>query len=356
MKIGMPKIRLSRKVAMISIGMLVLLGGSGAAALYVGGDKLLGEPQANVTGAECKTIQTMVLKTPAKRLWLRKYISIENADGPTRIRTALRVAGLLAKSNAVDLIQINVLDAHGPEKRADMRGRAIGAEVIFALEPRYLPDMEAPFVARYFDGVANNEGRFYGRKITLEVAGIQKLMTEMKSSPDLMDCAEVERPADAEAGKDHGKPSNDHAKPVVSAAGEHGKPAAEGEHAAPGEEAKADANAHESAPAKEQSFLDSMLGMVGLGGSEEKAPEGHEAKAEDNSHTVAGDAVEAHPAANEHAEKPQPFEENTPPADDAVAHEPAKAEEHGAAADEKATVHAEAETHQPAHDAPPPEE
>lgn len=289
----MPRIRFTRKVIIISFGMLALLGGSGAAALYVGADKLLGEPQASAAGGQCTTIQTMVLKTPAKRLWLRKYVRMENADGPTRIRTALRVAGVLAKSNAVDLIQVSVLDARGPDKRADMRGRAIGAEVTFALEPHYLPEMKQPFTARYYDGVPTSEGRFYGRKVTLEVASIQKLMTSMKSEPDLEGCIEAERPEDAAAGKEHGKPSDQ----TVSAATEHGKPAAEGD------EAKADPAGHETAPKKEQSLLDGILSMVGLGGAAEKAPEGHEAKVEDNGPAVADDAIEPAPAAAEHGEK-----------------------------------------------------
>jgi hypothetical protein len=301
----MPRVRFTRKVIIISFGMLALLGGSGAAALYVGADKLLGEPQASAAGGQCTTIQTMVLKTPAKRLWLRKYVRMDNADGPTRIRTALRVAGVLAKSNAVDLIQVSVLDAHGPDKRADMRGRAIGAEVTFALEPHYLPEMKQPFTARYYDGVPTSEGRFYGRKVTLEVASIQKLMTSMKSEPDLEGCIEPERPEDAAAGSEHGKPSDQ----TVSAANEHGKPAVEGEHAAPGDEAKADPTGHETAPKKEQSFLDGILSMVGLGSSEEKVPEGkqvpesHEAKVDDNGPAVADDAIEPVPAAADHGEK-----------------------------------------------------
>jgi hypothetical protein len=293
LKIGMPRIRFTRKVVIISLGMLALLGGSGAAALYVGADKLMGERQVSATGGECNTVQTMVLKTPAKRLWMRKYITLENADGPTRIRTALRIAGMLAKNNAVDLVQVNVLDAHGPAKRAEMRGRAIGAEVVIALAPKYLPDMKQPFTASYYEGFASAEGRFYGKHVALDIPAIQKLMVAMKSGVELEPCIEPERPEEAAAGgNEHGKSS----ETVVS--GEHSKPAAEGEHAATGDEAAAEGN---GAPrAKEQSFLDSVLSMIGLGGSEAPAPEGQEAKVEDSSHAVADEAIE--PAAEGHGE------------------------------------------------------
>lgn len=276
--------------------MLALLGGSGAAALYVGADKLMGGRQVSATGGECNTVQTMVLKTPAKRLWMRKYITIENSDGPTRIRTALRIAGMLAKNNVVDLVQVNVLDTHGPEKRAEMRGRAIGAEVVIALAPKYLPDMKQPFTANYYEGFASPEGRFYGEHVTLDIPAIQKLMVAMKSSTELEPCIEPERPEGAAAGgNEHGKSS----ETVVS--GEHGKPAAEGEHAAKGDEAAAEG--HAATPAKEQSFLDSVLSMIGLGGSEAPAAEGHEAKVEDNSHAVTDEAIE--PAAEDHGKAPQ---------------------------------------------------
>eukprot|EP01035_Chromulina_nebulosa_P008807 gene8807-11907_t len=107
LKIGLPKIRLSRKLLFISIGILALLAGTGAAALYVGAAASLTKetPEDGPAGTVCDTVETMVLKTPAKRLWLRKIIRMQHADGPARIKTALRVAGLLANANQVDLIQ-----------------------------------------------------------------------------------------------------------------------------------------------------------------------------------------------------------------------------------------------------------
>jgi hypothetical protein len=288
LKIGLPKIRFTRKVLFISVGMLAVLAGSGAAALYVGaGDSLLkSEPVDSPIGGECTTIQTMVLKTPSKRLWMRKFIRMDHAEGGERIRTALRVAGLLAKANSVDLIQVSVLDASGPTLRSQMRGRAIGAEVVIALQPKYLPDMKEPFIVRYFEGMPGEDGFYYGERVSLEVPEIQKLMGAMKSVPDKQDCTEPEKPADAAAKNDHGaKPK--HGEPVVKEATHGEKPAAHGEEPAKeGHEASAkeDANSegHAPAAAEEPSFLDSVLGMVGLGGSEEKPAENHEAKAEDD--------------------------------------------------------------------------
>jgi hypothetical protein len=304
LKIGLPKVRFTRKLLIISVGMLAVLGGSGAAALYVGADKLLEPQEESPVGGECTTIQTMVMKTPGKRLWLRKFVRMEGADGSARIKTALRVAGLLAKSNPVDLVQVSVLDAKGPDLRSAMRGRAIGADVVIALKPEYLPDMKEPFLVRYYEGMASEEGRYYGERVSLDLPEIKKLLTAMKSVPDKHDCAELEKPGDEAGAKKHGeqivKESN---------SGGHGeKPAAHGEdagakdHGSPAH-TEASAEGHEM-PAKEQSFLDSALSLIGLGGSEEKPAEGHEAKAEDDSHAVAEEAIETSGEVKHEAEAP----------------------------------------------------
>jgi hypothetical protein len=280
-KIGLPKIRFSKKLAIISTGMLALLGGTGAAALYVGKDQLLGPVEASTIGGACQTVQTMVLKTPARRLWLRKFVRMDAGDADNRIRTALRVAGLLVKSNDVDLVQVSVLDDKGPETRANMRGRAIGAEVIIALQPRYLPDMKEPFTVRYYDGPPNDEGRFYGKRVDVTVDDIKKMMASMKSAPDKEDCTDIPKPEAAASAEGEGhaaKPAGGvHA--AEPAEGGHEAAPAEGAAAEGGHDAAAPATGHEAAaavPAK-PSMMDSMLGMVGLGGSAKPAAESQDA-------------------------------------------------------------------------------
>jgi hypothetical protein len=285
LKIGLPKIRFTRKVLLISVGMLALLAGSGAAALYAGaGNALMSEPvKDSPIGGECATIQTLVLKTPAKRLWLRKTIRMDHADGPERIKTALRVAGLLANANSVDLIQVSVLDGSGPTLKSRMRGRAIGAEVVIGLQPKYLPDMKEPFIVRYYEGMPSDEGIYYGERISLELPEIRKLMAAMKDVPDKQDCTDIARPDDKSAAHE-GKTPGDHEgkqspEQVVGTMGE----TTVGHDAKPGHEAPAnegaDAKGHDAAPKQQQSFLDSVLSLVGLGGSDEKPTENHEAKA-----------------------------------------------------------------------------
>lgn len=301
MKIGLPKIRFTRKVLLISVGMLAVLAGSGAAALYAGaGDTLLKtEPEDSPIGGACTTVQTVVLKTPAKRLWLRKFIRMQRADGPERIKTALRVAGLLANANPVDLVQVSVLDATGPTMRSQMRGRAIGAEVVIALQPKYLPDMKEPFIVRYYEGMPSDDGVYYGERVSLEVPEIQKLVKAMRSIPDKEDCTELPKPGDKEDAKKPG----DH---IVSVEGEKpsGHEPAHEEKKADDHEAPAKDGAEaKDAPKEEKSFLDSVLSMVGLSGSEEKPAD--EARKDDSAtateHAVEHEPVKAKETSDKHA-------------------------------------------------------
>lgn len=295
MKIGLPKIRLSRKMLLISAGILALLGGSCAAALYVGAADVLikSEPKDNPVGGACDTVQTMVLKTPAQRLWMRKFIRMSHADGDERIKTALRVAGLLANANSVDLVQVSVLDASGPTLRSEMRGRAIGAEVVIALKPQYLPDMKEPFIVRYFEGMPSDDGLYYGDRVSLELPEIRKLVGAMRDVPDKQDCTELPRPDD-KAGEE-GRKLNDHVVSEGEAPSGHEAKPAEEEEKASDHEAPAGEDEHaptDAAPAKEQSFLDGMLSLVGLGAPVEKpaaAPADHavEPEKKDGKHAEA---------------------------------------------------------------------
>ena len=65
--------------------------GTGVTALYFGGKTLMLEGGESAIGGECTDIQTVVVKTPSDHLWLRKFIRMEHASGPERIRTALRM-------------------------------------------------------------------------------------------------------------------------------------------------------------------------------------------------------------------------------------------------------------------------
>ena len=149
------KVRLSKKVVAITVGVLVICAGSGAAAVYVGTDKLLGPSYLDVNGLECTTLQTDRIKRD-KRNWIRKYVvSDKPGDGMARIRTALRVARAVQEKEKADLVQVSVLDKSGPTERAEMRGRVIGAQVVYIPDLAKAPDgaQVQTYSAYYMDWV-----------------------------------------------------------------------------------------------------------------------------------------------------------------------------------------------------------
>ena len=178
--------RLSRKLLIIVTGVVVLTGASGAAAIFVGRDALLGPPAEQVSGVACTTVSTVRLDRNGQN-WLRKYVRSDAKDGDVRIKTALRVAGAVSNHEDADLYQVILLDAAGPVNRADMRGRAIGAEVLFARNPSAIPGMTAPFVARYTTGQPAGNGDFYGERKELSLDEIKTIVTAMEDRADCID-------------------------------------------------------------------------------------------------------------------------------------------------------------------------
>lgn len=255
MKAVFKKIR-PRKVMFVIAGVLVLSGASGAFAVYSGTNTLLGVGKGkapSLSGLACTTVETLKMRRNGQR-WIRKYVSTESADGVDRVRTALRITGLLAKEEKADLYQVVVLDQAGPQDRAERRGPAIGAEVLFAPDPTGMPGMSTPFVARYNEGKANTAGLFYGREIALTTDDIKSTMTAMD---DKSDCFDPIAAAAAAAAGAAGSASDAHGEEAAAdqaeATVEHGAEAATPEL---GEERL------KHGEVKEKGFFGSMLAMV----------------------------------------------------------------------------------------------
>lgn len=207
MKSIFKKIRPPRKVMFVIAGALVLSGASGAFAVYSGKDALLGlgkERAPSLSGLACTTVEVLKIRRNGQR-WIRKFVSTETAGGVDRVRTALRIAGLLARQEKADLYQVVVLDEAGPRDRARRRGPAIGAEVLFAPDPTGMPGMSTPFVARYNDGTANTVGLFYGRDVTLSTDDLKSTMVAMDDTSDCFDPAAAAAGAAGSASGAHGQ-------------------------------------------------------------------------------------------------------------------------------------------------------
>ncbi|OCJ02597.1 hypothetical protein A6U87_19660 [Rhizobium sp. AC44/96] len=227
--------RPSRKLVLIIGGIALLAGVSGGAALYIGKDNLLGPAAETVNGVACTDVNLVTIKKQ-DRVWIRKYIKTEPTDGMTRVKTALRVAKAVYEAEKPDLVQVVVLDTNGPTLRSDIRGRAIGADVVYIPHPD--PIVESldgkTYTARYYDGAAASNGLFFGERVDLPEDEITALNASFK---DYSDCIDPIAVAATEGGEGEGKAAKGKAKEE--------KPAEGGGHGA----APAEAPTAEAAPA-----------------------------------------------------------------------------------------------------------
>lgn len=341
-----PKIHFSRKLVLIFGGVLVLCGGTGAAAVFIGADTLLGPSYAELNGLECTEVKTVEIHKK-DHFWIRKYITTDApGDGLTRVKTALRVAKSLHEHEKADLVQVVVLDTKGPKDRADMRGRAVGADVIYIPDPSRVPEESAAriFTARYVEKAANENGQFFGERIDMIDKDIEALVARLDDTTDCLK-PEVVLPEGAHgaAPAGHGAAPAGHGEAPASGHGEipadaHGAAPAEGHGEAPAEGHGGETPVAEHGAAESKGWMGSILGMVGLGGSEEPADAphgaeaaGHDAPAEDEA------AAGEHAAPAEHGEAAGHSEAAAP--EEAAGHAPADGDGHGA------TVEAQVEAH-----------
>ena len=319
------QIRLPRTFLLIISGVTILGGGSGAAAVYIGADRLLGPSYADINGLTCTTVETIRIRK-ADRYWIRKYVTTnEPGDGIARLKTALRVARTVQQREHSDLVQVTVLDQSGPTDRAHMRGRAIGAQVV------YMPDVDKapegmrvqPITAYYVDGAADQTGEFWGLPIDLPQEYAEYLSASLTDDADCLDPV-------VESGEGHGTSRGHGADTGHGKASGHGEASGDGDAhgggqdgghgAGPAAEGHAAPNPHgEPTPvaegAEKPGLVASLMGMVGLGGAEPAADahgaaSGHEPPADDHLEPGQGAEAEHHDepvtqaAADPHAAKP----------------------------------------------------
>jgi hypothetical protein len=193
--------RLSRKLVLIIGGVALLMGCSGAFALYIGRDKLIGPSGVSMNGLKCVDVNLVTIRKN-NHVWVRKYITTDATDGVSRIRTALRVAKAVYDAQLPDLVQVVVLDKNGPTLQSDIRGRALGATVVYVPHPDAFADgaVDAPITARYYDGGASDQGMFYGDRVDMSSLNIDHMMADMTDHSDCADPVATEA-KDGESGK-----------------------------------------------------------------------------------------------------------------------------------------------------------
>lgn len=240
MKAVFKRIPFSSKFVLIGGCILLIGGASGAAAVFIGKERIFGPSYASINGLECNTVQTVNIKKNGS-LWIRKFIRTEGGDGKERVKTALRVAKAVYDKQKPDLVQVSVLDKNGPELRSDMRGRSIAAQAVYIADVKKIPagsDAQT-YSAFYYDGSANSDGEFYGLRIDMPLEDTEHLSAGLT---DFTDC--VDPVAEAAAGE-HGAPAKGHGK---AASGGHDAPAAAHGEAAPAAHGQTPEADHKAAP------------------------------------------------------------------------------------------------------------
>ncbi|MGV1894446.1 MULTISPECIES: hypothetical protein [Rhizobium/Agrobacterium group] len=302
MKLLPGKIHLSRKLLLIVGGVAVLCGATGSAAVYIGRDTLLGPSYSEVNGLTCMELQSATIKRK-DRLWVRKYVTTDATDGVTRIRTALRVAKSVAETEKPDLVQVVVLDQNGPKDRSDIRGRAIGADVIYIANPAQLAETAQmqSLTARYVDKPANGNGDFYGERVEMPLADASAMMAK------LTDMAPCEKPVVATPegeGKKEGesKKEGGHAK-EGEASTEGTKEGSKEGQSAHGEAAPAEAHGSETPAEEKPGLIASLKGMI-FGAEEKNGGPAHDAA------PAADAAPPAHAEEVSHSDNAAPHQAN----------------------------------------------
>ncbi len=294
--------RIPRKLLLILSGVTVLGGGSGAAAVYIGADKLLGPSYSALNGLSCTTVETIRIKK-ADRYWVRKYVTMDKpGDGMSRLKTALRVARKVQEAERSDLVQVTVLDPAGPTDRSRMRGRAIGAQVVYIPDTSKVPDGHPaqPVTAYYVDGAADANGDFWGMRIDMPREDAEHLTAALTDDTDCLDAL----------GQGAGEPGPLKADDKSAGHGE-----AVGGHDAEKQGGPADTPAEvpvaSDGTEAEQGLLASLMGMVGLGAADpvaETSASSHDLPPDDlpdPAHSATGGDIEkpdAAPGADEKAE------------------------------------------------------
>jgi hypothetical protein len=169
---------MSRKLALLSVGFLLVLGVSGTAALVFAPASMMPGYEGEV-GGHCRTIyQSEFRRGKEKRLIA--VIATDDAEPAARIKTGLRIARHLSDTLHPDLVIVQISDYHGPIARAELRGPAIGAEIAYAPEPSRSLAVSQPWEVRYVKTLPTASGLYFGKREGMPQAEIEGLIHEIE--------------------------------------------------------------------------------------------------------------------------------------------------------------------------------
>lgn len=202
--------KVSRKLALLSGGFLLVLGASGTAALMFAPASMI-PGFSSKPGGYCKTIYQSEFKRDTETR-LIAVISTDDTEPLARVRTGVRIARHLAETLHPDLVIVQVADHRGPTDRANLRGEAIGAEIVHAPHPAKTLATLKPWEARYIDTLPTETGLYFGTRVDMRLTELEAVNHEIElvegCDGDVVD----EEPKTASASE-NADPAGGHATP-----------------------------------------------------------------------------------------------------------------------------------------------
>ena len=170
--------RVSRKLALLSGGFLFVLGASGTAALVFAPANIIPGYEEETSG-HCKTVyQSEFRRGKEKRLIA--VISGDDLEPRERVKTGLRLARYLSETVNPDLVIVQVADHRGPTTRAELRGYAIGAEIVYAPVPTRTLAVSQPWEVRYVNTLPSSTGYYFGDRVNMPQSEIEAVAQEIE--------------------------------------------------------------------------------------------------------------------------------------------------------------------------------
>ncbi|MBW3096400.1 hypothetical protein [Pseudohoeflea coraliihabitans] len=170
--------RMSRKLVLITGGVLMLLGASGTAALIVKGPFEAAFSQADID--YCETVHEARFTRGGERR-LIAIIRTGSTSPEDRIRTGLRLAQHFAEVEQPDLVTLQLVALNGPENRAELRGPTIGTEIVYAANPNRTRATDRVWEVRYLDARPTELGFYFGPRRSLDEPAIAAALQEVET-------------------------------------------------------------------------------------------------------------------------------------------------------------------------------
>lgn len=169
--------RISRKLALLSGGFLFVLGASGTAALVFAPPNMIPGFKEETRG-HCKTVYQAEFRRGTENR-LIAVISGDDLEPRERVKTGVRIARHLSDTLNPDLVIVQMADHRGPMTRAELRGTAIGVEIVYAPVPTKTLAVSQPWEVRYVDTVPSSTGYYFGERVDMPQSDIEAIAHEI---------------------------------------------------------------------------------------------------------------------------------------------------------------------------------